>query len=252
MKCIVNGLATEYRMTGKGPAVVLLHGWADKSDTFELLIDRLKQKYTVIAPDLPGFGGSELPREPYELSDFANFVAEFLQKIGVKSVYAFIGHSNGGAICIKGLSMGILSSDKVVLLASSGIRGEYRTSKKLVRIAVKTAKVPTKLLPKRTQKKLRSAVYKTIGSDMLVAENMQETFKLIVSEDLTTEAAMIPQPCLLIYGSEDSATPLRYGEILAKQIEQARLVRIEGADHFLHHTHSSEVEGLITKFLDSK
>jgi pimeloyl-ACP methyl ester carboxylesterase len=118
MNVIVKGHSVHYTRTGNGPIVVLLHGWGDSHKTFSGLESSLKQKYQVIAVDLLGFGASEPPKETYTLEKYAQFVADFLRKIGEESVFAFIGHSNGGAIAIRGLSSGILHSDKLVLLAS--------------------------------------------------------------------------------------------------------------------------------------
>jgi pimeloyl-ACP methyl ester carboxylesterase len=118
-----------------------------------------------------------------------------------------------------------------------------------LRIAAKTAKFPTKLLPSRTQLKLKKYAYSKVGSDLFVAEHLQETFKKVVSEDLLHDSAMITQPTLLIYGSDDDATPVSYGESFSKQIENSELHIIPDADHFLHHTHGAEVETKVVKFL---
>jgi pimeloyl-ACP methyl ester carboxylesterase len=95
-------------------------------------------------------------------------------------------------------------------------------------------------------------VYKIIGSDMFVAENMQETFKQILSEDMQSTALNIPSTTLLIYGSEDEATPVRYGKLFSKSIAGSKLEIIEGADHFLHHSHTAQVNMLISSFLEQK
>ncbi len=251
MNVIVKGSAVNYQVSGKGPVVVLLHGWGDNIATFKELTKSLQLKYTVIALDLLGFGGSEVPKEVFDLEKYAQFVSNFLYKIDMKHVYAFVGHSNGGAIAIRGLSSGILKSDKLVLLASSGVRSSYTGRKKIFRLAAKTAKYPTMLLPKSTQAKLKKRVYKAIGSDMFVSEHLQETFKQVVREDVVHDSAMIQQPTLLIYGSIDKSTPLNYGEKFNKQIENSKLEIIDGADHFLHHTHGQKVNKLVIGFLEN-
>lgn len=249
-KVIVGGLATEYKIRGKGPNVVLIHGWGDNLKTFKSLESALANKYTVISLDLPGFGQTDTPKEAYTLKKYALFISEFLDKIDIKHIFAFVGHSNGGAIALRGLSSGVLVSDKLILLASSGVRSIYKTKKKIIRMAVKTAKIPTLLLPSSTRNKIRKRVYKKIGSDMFVAENMQETFKNVITEDIVHESAMIQQPTLLIYGSADKSTPPEFGQKFHKLIEDSELRIIEGADHFLHHTHQKEVDNLVLEYLD--
>jgi pimeloyl-ACP methyl ester carboxylesterase len=249
MNVVVNNTMVHYTVNGVGPVVVLVHGWGDSLSTFHSMQTKLQKAYRVIALDLPGFGESEPPSETYDLQKYAQFVADFLHKITEKHIYAFIGHSNGGAIIIRGVSGGILHSDRVILLASSGIRSTYRRRKKALRIVAKTAKLPTKLLPSRTQTKLKKFAYKKVGSDLFVAEHLQETFKQVVTEDVLQDSAMIHQPTLLLYGSEDTATPTQYGELYAKQIENSKLVFVTDAEHFLHHTHAKEVEAEVLEFL---
>ncbi len=113
----------------------------------------------------------------------------------------------------------------------------------------KAAKIPTKLLPGQMQQSLKKKVYSRIGSDMFVAERLQETFKRVVAEDVVVESAMVSVPTLIVYGSLDRATPPNYGERFAKEIEKAQLKVIQGADHFVHHTHSSELNPLLKEFL---
>jgi pimeloyl-ACP methyl ester carboxylesterase len=250
MKIVVDKSLVNYQIQGSGPAVVLLHGWGDNLSTFKELTKFLKSDYTVISLDLLGFGESELPKDTYDLEKYAKFVSDFLLKIDQPHVYAFVGHSNGGAICIRGISSGLLKSERLVLLASSGVRSTYNKRKNFLRASAKVAKLMTVVLPESTQMKIKRKVYKKLGSDLFVAEHLQDTFKKVVSEDVVHEAAMIIQPTLLIYGSADRATPVKYGETFAQQIENSVLKIIDGADHFLHHTHSKEVNKLVMDFLD--
>lgn len=248
MTIIVDGMSVHYEQRGKGPLLVWLHGWGDSLKTFTGLQSSLTG-YTSLTVDLPGFGASDAPKEAYDLEAYARFLKTFLHKLGTDKPYAVVGHSNGGAIAIKALASGLVEVDRLVLLASSGVRTPYNGRKKAVRLLVKTAKLPTKILPGRAQRAIRRKVYDKLGSDMLVAEHLQETFKNIVSEDMTHEAAMIDCPTLLIYGSQDKATPVDYGQLFERQIEESRLVVIESADHFLHVTHTAAVSREIKDFL---
>ncbi len=250
MTIIVDGYAVHYEKVGKGPVILALHGWGDSLSTFAQLTKKLQESYTVIALDLPGFGATDAPREPFTLEIYARFVAQFVAKIEAGDLYAIIGHSNGGAIAIKGTSLGILQPKALLLLASAGIRSTYKGRKKAIRLMAKAVKLPTKLLPGHMQKSLKKKAYAKLGSDLFVAEGLQETFKLIVGEDVLLESAMITVPTLLLYGSEDTATPPEYGELYKKQIEKSRLKIIQNADHFLHHTHHAETLQEIEQFLE--
>jgi pimeloyl-ACP methyl ester carboxylesterase len=65
----VDGFGVAYREAGRvnGPALLLLHGFPTSSHMFRNLIPKLADRYRVVAPDLPGFGQSDLPsREQFK------------------------------------------------------------------------------------------------------------------------------------------------------------------------------------------
>src|ERR1700732_5456943 len=57
----IDGVKLHYLTAGRGPALILLHGYTQTSRMWRPLIDKLKDTYTVIAPDLPGIGDSDIP-----------------------------------------------------------------------------------------------------------------------------------------------------------------------------------------------
>lgn len=250
MQVVVDGLLTNYTKTGDGKVVLLLHGWGDNLHTFASLISELSNEYEVYAIDLPGFGGTETPIDFYSLKRYSLFIKHFVEKLSISKVHAVVGHSNGGAIAIKLLANNVIEVDRLVLLASSGIRSDNKNTKKAVRITAKLVKIPAKLLPNKIQKQLKTKAYSALGSDMYVTENMQGTFKQIVSEDLLKESADIKQNTLLIYGDKDCATPVSFGEKYRSKIRNSKLCVIDGAGHFVHQTNSDTVNELIIKFLD--
>lgn len=249
MQVVVDSLLTQYVRKGSGKTVLILHGWADSSKGLAALTSELSQKYDVIALDLPGFGATQLPPQAWGLSEYAAFVEHFLEKIGATKVYAVIGHSNGGAMAIHGLANGVLHAAKLVLLGSAGIRGEYKGRNKALRMVAKTGKALTAPLPAGVKNKLRRKVYKTIGSDMLVVESLQETFKKVVGQDVRADAAKITIPTLLIYGQNDEQTPPRYGQIFTQAIAGSQLHVISDAGHFVHLDQPQQTTTLIEEFL---
>jgi pimeloyl-ACP methyl ester carboxylesterase len=232
MQVVVDGLLTNYQITGTGKPVLVLHGWADSMQGWRSFSQKLAaQGYEIIVCDLPGFGGTDAPSMAWDSTDYARFVSEFLHKIN-RQPYGIIGHSNGGAIAVRGLGRGLLNAGKLVLLASAGVReGESRKGLKTI---TKIGKVLAAPLPNSVRSKMRQALYTKVGSDMLVAEHLQETFKRIVMDDVCDDAARISLPTLLMYGSADKDTPVRYGEKLQQSIDGSELVVLPDIGHFIH------------------
>ncbi|HET8669112.1 MAG TPA: alpha/beta hydrolase, partial [Candidatus Saccharimonadales bacterium] len=249
MQVVVDSILTHYVRGGEGNVVVIVHGWADSSAGLHNLGAALSHHYDVIALDLPGFGKTDTPGNAWGLNEYAAFVGNFLKKIGVRQVWAFIGHSNGGAIVMRGVAQGRLEADRVVLLASAGIRNVYKGRTRALRLMAKTGKVFTAPLSASIKKKIRRKVYKTVGSDMLVAEHMQETFKRIISDDVRQDAAQLTQPVLLLYGEDDESTPIWYGEQFHELMANSTLEILPGAGHFVHLDRRKDVEDAILRFL---
>lgn len=233
---------------GSGKLIVLLHGWGDRAAGLRALQTALAKHAHVIAVDLPGFGGTQAPAEVWGLDEYASFVRDFLQKIDAGPVQMIVGHSNGGAIAIRGLASGSLRAEKLVLMASAGIRGEQKGRLKALQIVTKVGKAVASPLPSATKQALRRKVYNAAGSDMLVAEHLQETFKRVVGDDVRADAAQLTLPTLLLYGEQDTATPVWFGEAYHELLHDSTLEILPGAGHFVHLDRPAEVSKAITEF----
>ena len=248
MQVVVSGLVANYSRTGKGKQIIVLPGWADTIASWQAFARELSKHYDVIALDLPGFGGSQVPREAWSLNEYAAFLKAFIAKLELEP-YAIVGHSNGGGIAIRGIASKLFVPTKLVLLASAGIRGEYNGRNKALRLATKTGKLLSAPLPGRLKKKLRRKVYETVGSDMLVAEQLQETFKNVITDDVRADAAKLKLPVLLVYGDRDEQTPVRFGQQFHELIKGSKLEILPGADHFLFIGDQAKVLNLTEDFL---
>src|SRR5262249_54232273 len=79
----VDGLSLQYLTAGKGPAIVLLHGYAETSRMWRPMIPRLAECFTVIAPDLPGIGGSSVPGDGIDMTRSAQHVHALVKQLGI-------------------------------------------------------------------------------------------------------------------------------------------------------------------------
>jgi pimeloyl-ACP methyl ester carboxylesterase len=248
MQVVVQDLITSYSRFGKGKQVLILHGWGDSSASWKNFAKRLAVDYEVIVLDLPGFGKTQPPDTAWNLTNYAEFVQAFIRKLAVKP-YAIIGHSNGGAIAVRGVGQGILQTDKLILFASHGVRGTK--TRKALYIVSKVGKVMASPLPMNVQVRLRNTLYRKAGSDLLVAEHMQETFKRIVRDDVRVDAAYISTPTLLVYGELDTEAPVSLGRQLHDAIEGSVFQVLPGVGHFLHHDAEDRTLELAREFLDA-
>jgi pimeloyl-ACP methyl ester carboxylesterase len=89
-----------YHVTGGGPPVVLVHGWLSSSRVWELLADRLAQRFTVYTLDLSGFGDSDKPISGYGIRYGSRLLYAFCAHFGLTRV-AVVGHDIGGTMAVK-------------------------------------------------------------------------------------------------------------------------------------------------------
>lgn len=249
MKIIVQNLAIEYLDEGVGQALLFLHGWQDNFHTFDSLASLLSPTRRIIRLDLPGFGKSEAPKETWDLDNYVQFVEDFVQKLDFQ-VYALVGHSFGGRIAIKGQATKNLQVQKIILIGSAGIAKNRTFRNSFFKLLSKIAGLITYTPPLIFWREgLRKRMYSFIGSDYLNTGKLKETFLRIISEDLSTSAKKITTPTLLIWGENDTETPLSDGKRLAGLIADSKLKVISGAGHFVHKDKSQKVAKLVQEFL---
>src|SRR5271163_2195372 len=90
----IDGLKLHYLISGHGPAVVLLHGYTQTSRMWRPIIPLLAEKFTVIAPDLPGIGDSEIPADGLDMKTAAIRIHALVKSLGVAKARV-VGHDIG-------------------------------------------------------------------------------------------------------------------------------------------------------------
>jgi pimeloyl-ACP methyl ester carboxylesterase len=90
----VEGLRIHYLTAGQGPAVILLHGYAQTSRMWRPLIPQLAGKFTVIAPDLPGIGDSDIPKDGLDMKTAAIRIHALAKSLGIAKARV-VGHDIG-------------------------------------------------------------------------------------------------------------------------------------------------------------
>src|SRR5713101_6505380 len=90
----VEGVKLHYLTAGRGPAVVLLHGYTQTSRMWKPIIPLLTERFMVIAPDLPGIGDSEIPAAGLDMKTAAIRIHALARSLGVEKARV-VGHDIG-------------------------------------------------------------------------------------------------------------------------------------------------------------
>ncbi len=236
MQKTVNGLRINYILEGEGETVVLLHGWGSNITLFDNLIHLLSPKYRVIAMDMPGFGGSDEPKEPWGVDEYVDFVIAFLGSFGVTEA-AFLGHSFGGRVIIKMNARENLPFriNKIILVDSAGVKPKKTLKQKIKQRFYKIGKkiLNLKIVRKLFPNAMENLVKRNGSADYLAASPiMRQCLVKVVNEDLTHLFPLVEVPALLIWGRNDTATPLSDGQLMEKTMKDAGLVVLENCGHY--------------------
>lgn len=90
----IDGVQLHYLTTGHGPTVILLHGYAETSRMWRPIMPQLAERFTVIAPDLPGIGDSGIPVTGLDMKTSATRIHTLASSLGVEKA-SVVGHDIG-------------------------------------------------------------------------------------------------------------------------------------------------------------
>jgi pimeloyl-ACP methyl ester carboxylesterase len=90
----IDGIQLHYAIAGNGPAVVLLHGYAETSMMWKPIIPLLEERFTVIAPDLPGIGESAIPSQGSDMKTAGSRMHALVKSLGIEKARV-VGHDIG-------------------------------------------------------------------------------------------------------------------------------------------------------------
>jgi pimeloyl-ACP methyl ester carboxylesterase len=228
----VGGQKTRVLQAGRGDPVVVLHGWGGRIESMGPVVRCLSTSFRVVALDLPGFGEAPVPQGAWGTPDYASFVRDVVQELGIERGH-FVGHSFGAKTALYiAATYGDLV-DKLVAVGSSGLRTPPSLEARVKRIISKGARAAGHLgVPGRN---VRDLVYRKIQSDdYRNAGPLRPILVRVVNEDLATLLPGITAPTLLVWGSNDDAVPLAHGHHMERLIRDSGLVVFEGAGHFAY------------------
>jgi len=230
-------------MKASMPKLVFVHGAGESHKVWSYQTNRFTD---ALAIDLPGHpdGKGENTIEGY-----AAFVDEFLTQRDLSSV-VLAGHSMGGAIVLKVALKAPSYLKGIVLVATGaklrvtplileGIKTDFVNATKLIIDFAYSSQAPN-WLKERSLTELQQIRPGIILGDFEACDNF----------DSMKDIQRIRTPSLIVCGSEDKLTPLKYSEYLHKGISGSRLVVIQGAGHMVMIEEPDQVNAAIEEFLD--
>lgn len=245
MKKVLNNINITYRYHkgNNNKTVLLLHGWGGSLNSFRALEMSLAQSgYSTITLDFPGFGGSDLPKENWELKDYVQIVVELLNAEQIEKV-SIVCHSFGGRVAILLASMYPEFIEKLVLVDVAGIKPKFSLIKTFKVWKYKCLKKLKNIgIVKRDLSNYGSADYKAMPSEL------KPVFNRIIMQDLSNCAKKIQAPTILIWGKQDKDTPLYMAKKLNKLIKDSAIITFDGG-HFAYLNHSQEFDIIVDNFL---
>ena len=231
---VIDGLTICYTDTGDPalPPVVLMHGWGCDHTTVRSIAAAIEDRRRVINVDLPGHGQSSDPPSVWGVEDYTRFMESFIDTLELRRP-SLIGHSFGGRISILMASRRDIS--KVALVDAAGIkpRRSWRYYAKVWPFKA-TRKVLPLLIGRRRAEPIIEAWRSRRGSaDYRNASPvMRAVLSKCVNEDLKHVMPSIKAPTLLVWGTNDTATPLSDAKIMERLIPDAGLVAFDGCGHY--------------------
>lgn len=243
----IEGIKTNYKKSGKGKTIILLHGWGCDLHIFDNLHNLLEQHFTVYSIDLPGFGKTDHPQIAWTIEDYAGFVGKFIELNDIDSPI-LLGHSFGGRISI--ILGARIQLNKIVLVGSAGIKPTRGIDYYLKVYTFKAGKHIIRLINRNDE--LLNKWRKTFGSSdyQNTSGIMQKVFVNVVNQDLKNFMHKINVPTLLIWGENDTATPIKDARIMEKLIPNSGLVILKNCGHYCFLEKSYEFNIIINNFLN--
>jgi pimeloyl-ACP methyl ester carboxylesterase len=243
----LDGGRAHYVDVGRGPVVLLLHGYLHSSWTWRKTIGALSRRYRVIAPCLPGFGWGERGQSEFTLDGFATFVVRLLDAVGVERLHAAVGNSLGGGILLELALRHPERFQELVLVSPlcAPLRVPGLPLRLLGLRAFKPLFRATAGNPAFVKRALALTAYRgrevdeeilfgfshlgREGSHRAAIETASQLWR--ASASLSKRVGDLAAPVTLVWGRHDRLLPLRYGKKVARLIPGARLRVFEGCGH---------------------
>src|SRR5271154_1353626 len=269
----IHGYRRAYIDAGQGPALLLIHGIGDSSDSWRPVLEQLATDHRVIVPDLLGHGRSEKPRADYSIAAYANGMRDLLTVLDVDRV-TVVGHSLGGGVAAQFAYQFPERCERLVLVGSGGVG---RTVSPLLRVAAVPGiellmpflGLPPIRFASRLGAELLRILDTALGRD---AEEILAVFDALPNTEARTailrtlrssvdwngqvitmvDRAYLAEgiPTLVIWGRRDAIIPVGHGRLIHTVMPGSEFEVFDEAGHFPHHTDPVRFVRVLRDFIE--
>lgn len=258
------GIDTAYVEAGSGQPVLMLHGsgpGVSATANWRLTIGPLSQRFSVLAPDIVGFGATERPEDVvYSLRTWTDHVWAFLDANGIERT-AIVGNSLGGRIALQMATEDPDRISRMVLMGSPGVGmtpteglaalRAYEPSHQGMRHLLKTYfavnpdLITEDLVTIRYQASVAGGAYEAYRA--MFFDPRHKGSELAITAD---EVRTITTPTLLVHGREDKVVPLAVSVTMLDLLPNADLHVFSRCGHWTQIERADEFSALVADYLE--
>jgi len=250
----IDGLDVHYYTAGQGEPVVVIHGGGGDARTWWDNITELSKQYTVYAPDLPGYGGSQPLDGEYFIPELSEFLDKFAANLGLEN-FNLVGHSLGGGIALSFALKSPHRVKKLVLVSSLCLGREIAFWVRLLSIPALLRSVGA--LSLAVLKGMKWLIMHLLNPAQIIMPlspasvyvgGSITTFKQqsLVLENRLSEVRV---PTLLVWGAKDPIVPVRHAYAAARAIPDCQVKVFENRGHNVHRDELRQFSDTLNGFL---
>jgi pimeloyl-ACP methyl ester carboxylesterase len=227
--------------------LVLVHGSGCSADSWRYQVEGLSREYEVVAPDLPGRGGSDPAGEP-SIEGYAATVSAVVQRSGKRKVF-LVGHSMGGAVAIKVALDHPEMLKGLILVGSSAYLETLALTPDILLWAV--AVMPHKFKGMFFSNQVTDEALAIARGDVrrCSLETVLGDFAACRRYDFRGDLKELDLPTLILCGNEDLITPVHHSKRLQREMPGSTLEVIDKAGHMVTLEAPHRVNAAIRKFV---
>ncbi len=238
------------------PTLIFLHYFGGSSCAWTEVIEKLKDNYHCVAPDLRGFGSSDAFTENYALKDYADDVADLISRLTIEN-FVLIGHSMGGKIALAFAAGNPKGLKSLILLAPSPPTPEPipETEREKLLNNHGNRCVATETICKAAEGKLSGEVFERAINDNLRSSKTAWRAWLETGsrEDISAEIGRINVPVLVAAGEKDeNITAKLLTREIVQRIENVNLIVVPSVKHLLPLEAPVEIANLIREYCGNR